>query len=438
MSLSVIVEKIRNNAIAKDSSWAIVGSAIGKALTMVAGIVIARLLGAEIYGEYGMIKSTLVYGAIFSTFGLGYTTTKYIAQCKAGDAATIRGIIISSINITVVTSILLSSVLLLLADNIPNVEPHLVPALRYTAFIIVFNAVNTTQLGLLAGFKDFRAIAINSAIAGLTTLVLSSVMTYFIGLEGAVLALFTSTIVQCTLNHIAVRKHYNKVCKSTGCDSVRNTDKPQHITRELLKFSLPVALQESIFSGASWLRIYIILTLAGADELGLYTASQQWYIIILFIPNVLRNVILSHLSSSADDHTSHERTFSAMLRINIAATTLPAILFIVGSPIIDMLYGDNFTGLNQVLVIAIAASIFTGLASIYTQEFISRSKNWTVLVAYALRDGGSLAVAYPLMARFGDAHGASIMYGAILVSHVLYCIVLHIKYNREFKKTAQN
>lgn len=41
---------------------------------------IARFLGKELYGEYGTIKTTLTYIAIVSTFGFGYTATKYIAE----------------------------------------------------------------------------------------------------------------------------------------------------------------------------------------------------------------------------------------------------------------------------------------------------------------------------------------------------------------------
>ena len=145
MTISRIIDIIRHNAIAKDSSWAVVGSAMGKALSMVAGIVIARLLGADVFGEYGMVKSTLAYVATFSTFGLGYTATKYIAQCKPNDTDSIRKIIISSTRITVATSGIMAMLLLLFANKL-SVEPHLIPVLRYTALILIFNAVNTTQL----------------------------------------------------------------------------------------------------------------------------------------------------------------------------------------------------------------------------------------------------------------------------------------------------
>lgn len=65
-----------------DSFWALLGSVLAKGMTLVGAIVVARFLGKEIFGEYGTIRSTLMNIAIFSTFGLGYTATKFIAEHK--------------------------------------------------------------------------------------------------------------------------------------------------------------------------------------------------------------------------------------------------------------------------------------------------------------------------------------------------------------------
>ncbi len=430
MTISRIIDIIKHNAIAKDSSWAVIGSAMGKALSMIAGIVIARLLGADVFGEYGMIKSTLAYVATFSTFGLGYTATKYIAQCKPDDIDSIRKIIVSSTRITIATSGIMAIMLLLFANRL-SVEPHLIPVLRYTALIIIFNAVNTTQLGLLSGFKDFKTIAINNTIVGITTFILGTLLTYFFGLDGAVTALFTSTVIQCILNHIAVRRHYRSMSNVYKRSSIFER---LPITKELLIFSLPIALQECVYASANWLQMLILVRLAGYDELGLYTASNQWFIMILFIPGVLRNVILSHLSSSAGNMTHHARTFDTMLKINIVAAMAPATVIAIASPLICSIYGESFNGFLTVLLIATATSLFGCIAGIYTQEFISRGKNWIILWAYIMREFGALALAYPFLVAYGDRHGASIMYGAILLMNIFYCAVLNYQYKRTFNR----
>ncbi|MBQ7856621.1 MAG: oligosaccharide flippase family protein [Alistipes sp.] len=429
--ISKLIAKIRQSAIAKDSSWAIIGSAIGKGASMLTGVIIARLLGAEIYGEYGMVKSTLAYVAVFSTFGLGYTTTKHIAQCRKNDFQQIRSIIRDSLTITLITSGLMAVLLLLFAQYITS-EPHLVPTLRYTALIVIFNAINTTQLGLLSGFKDFRTIAINNTVTGIATLLLGTSLTYYIGLDGAVMALFIATALQCLLNHIAVRGHAMRIKKLAETSE----EKPQKTNsiRELLRFSLPIALQECVYASANWIKMLILIHLAGYDELGLYTASNQWFVMILFIPGVLRNVILSHLSSSIDDTAKHKNTFSTMLKINAIATLIPAIGIALLSPLIDLFYGDSFHGLVPVLLIMVVTSVFGCIANIYTQEFISRGRTWTIFWGYVLREYGSLIIVTPFIMQYGQQFGAALMYSAVLIMHIVYCSVLHYKYNKEFKR----
>ena len=428
--LSQLIARLQRSAIAKDSSWAVIGSAVGKGASMLTGMIIARLLGAEDFGEYGMIKSTLAYIAVFSTFGLGYTATKYIAQYQ-NNPNRIIGIIRNSIAITFAVSGLMALLLLLFAEYIIK-EPSLAPTLRHTALIVVFNAVNTTQLGLLSGFKDFKTVAINNTITGVATILLGTTLTYFKGIDGAIFTLFVTTTLQCILNHVAIRRHAFRIRQTIQSESIecKSTDSAW----ELIRFSFPIALQESVYASANWIKMLILVHWAGYDELGLYTASNQWFVLILFIPGVLRNVILSHLSSSIDDSKEHKRTFQTMLKINTIATLIPAMAIAIFSPAIDLFYGDSFHGLIPVMLIMVVTSVFGCIANIYTQEFISRGKNWTVFAGYILREYGSLILALPFMIKYGERYGAALMYGAVLIMHIAYCGILKYKYQKEFKE----
>ena len=424
--ISNIISKIRDNRIMQDSSWAVIGSAVSKCAAMVVGIIIARLLGVEAFGEYGMVKSTLFYIAVFSTFGLGSTSTRYMAQCEQQDYNSISSIIRNSISITLITSSVMAILLFTCAQFITD-EPHLISILRYTALIVIFNAINTTQLGLLSGLKLFRVIAINNAISGFATFILGIALTYYLNLIGAVMSLFATTLLQCILNQYALRKYLAKI-RTTSTSN--NDDNSIASIKSLFKFSLPIALQECAYASASWIRIMMITTFAGYNELGLYTATNQCHLIIIFIPGVLRNVILSHLSSTLKDDSHHKQAFTTMLKINLVSTLLPALAIAVFAPIIEQIYGDSFVGLTPVIVVAAISSIFESICDIYVQEFISRGRNWIILAGYIFRNYGSLLIALPLLIKFGDSRGALMAYGAIMVIQIVYCLLLHILYKR--------
>ena len=148
----------------KDSFWALLGNLIGKGLPFVAGIFVARLLGSESYGEFGLIKSSLISIALFSSFGLGITATKFIAEVVDINQQSAKHIEKICNIITLISSTILAIVVLIFANPIAVIlkAPHLTTILRLSTIAIVFNAVNTTQTGVLAGLRAFKTIAKNS------------------------------------------------------------------------------------------------------------------------------------------------------------------------------------------------------------------------------------------------------------------------------------
>ena len=92
MKVNGLVAKLKQSKLFKDSFWAIFGNGLGTALLLIAGIIIARYLGKDVYGEYGVVKTNMFYIAGFSTFGLGLTSTRFIAKYLGEDRTQIIGI----------------------------------------------------------------------------------------------------------------------------------------------------------------------------------------------------------------------------------------------------------------------------------------------------------------------------------------------------------
>ena len=236
--------------------------------------------------------------------------------------------------------------------------------------------------------------------------------------------------MQCILNHIAIRKYL----KSISSKATEQSSISEDITiGSIFRFSLPIALQECVYASASWIRVMMVTTLAGYSQLGLYTATNQCHLIIIFIPGVLRSVILSHLSSSLGDKQHHNQTLTTMLKTNLICTLLPAVGIAILSPVMESIYGDSFVGLAPVIVVTAIVSIFESISDTYVQEFITHGKNWIVLCGYVIRNYGSLLIALPLLLKYGAEHGAFMAYSAILVTQIIYCLMLHLIYKKSIK-----
>ncbi|MDU1905731.1 MAG: oligosaccharide flippase family protein [Dysgonomonas sp.] len=415
--------KLLQSALFKDSVWSLIGNVLGKGLALIVGIVIARFLGKDIYGEYGMIKSTLMNIAIFSTFGLGYTATKFIAESKLNNKEKIREIVSLVITITLAVSSLLSLLLFIFSQEVAVYlnAPHLSLSLKIFAVTIVFNALTTVQIGILAGFNEFKIIAKNNVIVGVSTFLLTIPLTYFWNIEGALFALLLSYIINCILNNVAVRKSLNLYPTKSSTSQVS--------VKSLFSFSLPIALQEALYSITSWVYILLLVKFSDYGEVGIYSVAIQWSSVILFIPAVLRNVTLSHLSGTNKNQEQHNRVFRTMMFVTILSTLIPVFLVFLFSGFISKFYGASFDTLKIVLNISVFTTIFSCIVNVYSQEYISQNKNWIMFVVRLFRDVGTICLAYVLMTSILDLnYKATGAYWLVISSLVMNCITVLFLY----------
>lgn len=411
-----ILERVRKSSLFKDSFWALLGNALGKGLALIAGIAVARFLGSEEYGEYGMIRNNLTMIAIFSSLGLGYTATKFIAECK-GDIAQSHIIHKIVTRITLVTSGIIMVVVAIFADLLASwlEAPHLGRLLMFASVAIMLNAVNTTQIGELSGFKAYKEIAFNNTWAGIATFVASVALTYLYGIDGAVIALIISFAVNCLLNWLTIKKYLPR------CDAVD----ARKSYREILAFTFPVALQESSYSVTHWLSAVLLIKFASYGELGLYSAAAQWMGVMMFIPAALRNVALSHLSESNDDIASNKLILKRMLQVNLVTTLVPFMVIALLSNWICSWYGNTYNGMQSVLNVCMFTTIFNSLTNVLTQSLMALNQNWYLFITRLARDLFALGFAFLLIVKFGNG---ALMYAlASLIFQILYFLLLGIK-----------
>ena len=413
---TINIKKIRNSHLFKDSFWAVFGSGLGNALLLVAGIVIARILGKDLYGEYGMVKTTMFHIASFSTLGLGFTSTKYIANAVVNSQGNLRGIIRTSILTTFGFSLFLCILLFIFADTLALYieEPKSSAAFRALGIIIVFRAVNTICTGLLSGYKQFKRVGINNIVSGGIMLVLASVLTYIFGLLGSFISLAIAQFMNALLNFAAIIKEYKE-----GIDEQCHND----LNKDMLIFTIPVAIQEFSWMLCTWGGTMILTKYSSLGEVGLWSVASQWNAIILFVPQLLSNVVLSHLSSLSKDKNGHTRMLKKMLVINFICSFIPFIVVYILADLISSFYGPTFSGLNDVIRVLIFSTIIACLSSVFHSSLLSEDRNWTLLVCRAIRDMLMLSILFVALKK--GVENASLSYSWIYVfSYLIYLCLL--------------
>lgn len=422
-----LIKGFKESELIRDSFWSLLGNIFLKGLSLLSGIFIARFLGKDVFGEYGMIKNTLISVALFSTFGFGYTVTKFIAEHKEKNKDIIRLIIAYVSRITIVVSGIIAVLIFTFSDYVATEmlkASNLNNSIKIMSVLVVLNAYVTLQLGILSGLGRFKNIAELNIRIGLITFICSIIFTYFLGLNGALLALLVVQMVNIYFNHKFIGD-YNSF-------SLKEKLSRDNVLKELVLFSIPLALQEIVFSITYWLSNLLIVKYTSYGELGLYNATIQWTSLILFIPGILRNVVLSHLSSKSKDNKGFSETIKVTLLINFIMTLLPATFVFLFADLISSFYGESFRGFSSLIRVALISTLFISISNIFIQIYMSKGNNWLMFGLRCFKDIG-IIILFLLLIDHVNSGAKSMIYSVIFVNIVFLGLVVGFYKSRFFK-----
>ncbi len=349
---------------------------VSRGAGLLASIPVARLLGKEGFGEYGIIYSTMVMLSMLVGGGLNMTTAKYVAEYRVTDPGRSGRIIALSNLLSLGTSLLLACSLLVtapwLADRILS-APKLAPLLAFSSAALFFNVLNQAQNGTLSGLEAFRSLADRNCWIGLVRFTVTVSGTLLWGLYGAVAAMTVTEAAMWLLNELAIRRECRRqgiVVALSGCLSEIPI---------LRRFSIPAALGGALMGPITWsCNALLVNQPSGFAQMGLYTVALQWRTLILFVPLALNSVLLPMLSSlfGAGNVTS----FRKLLVLNVAfyglASGILALVISIFSPYIVRFYGNQFSEGTVVLVLVAFSSVFIAIQELLTRALASLEAMW--------------------------------------------------------------
>jgi O-antigen/teichoic acid export membrane protein len=398
--------------LARGVFWSIAGTATLRVLTLAASILVARMLGKDVFGEYGIIRTTVGMLGIFAGLGLGLTATKHVAEFRKSDPQRAGRIIALSWLAATAAGSMMSLVLFILAPWLAEHTlnaPHLTGVLRAGSLMLLVNSLVGAQTGVLSGFEAFKSIARVNVFTGLASFPVLVCGTYFGGLTGAVCALTVNLALNWLFNHLALREESRRhgvpiVFKDCGRE-----------LPVLWKFSLPAFLAGTVAQPAYWVCLALLANQPGGyAEVGIFTAANQWYATLLFLPAMLRRVVLPVVSNQMGQGNAEQamRTLVVSLKTNLMLTVPLVVGACFASPVIMRLYGEQFAPGWSTLVFLLLAVIVKSAISPVGTLVISSGKVWLGFAAnclwavtiitgtLALVDHGSIGLAVARLISF--------------------------------------
>ena len=397
-------ERIENSPIgarlATGMFWSMAGGVISRGLMLIATVLVARMLGKTVYGELGMIQSTVGMFGVFAGFGLGVTATKHVAEFKQSDPHRAGRILGLSGLVATGTGSLMALGLFFFAPWVAAQTlnaAHLADVLRIGALVLFINALNGAQTGALSGFEAFKTIAYVNVFVGLISLPLLVCGAWFGGLTGAVWALAINLAFNWLLNHLALRQQARRY-------KVPFTLK--QCSREwpvLWKFSVPLFLAGAVGGPANWVCNALLVNQPdGYAEMGVFSAASQWLTLLLFIPGLLSKVVLPILSQQLgqNDARQSRKTLVLAVKVNLLVVVPVVVAASIASPYIMSLYGEEFRdGWPVLIAVVLTAGILS--AQIPVAEIMTASGRMWVWFAISLGWAISYIALSVLLIHFG-------------------------------------
>jgi len=403
--------------------WSTLGAGGSQVLMLLGSIIVARILGREQFGQYGILMTTVGMFGAFAGFGLGTTATKFVAKYKKNEPQQAGRIIALCSLVAISTGALASIVLLIIAPLLSGkalAAPDLSNLLRLATGIVFFGAINSSQFGVLAGFEAFRAIARINILIGIISFILVASFTLAWGLTGSLAAQVLTLGTACVITNLSVRSEAMRngvPVMYAGCMAERKV---------LFSFSLPAVMSGIMVTPVSWICSTILVNQPeGYAEMGIFNAALSWQRALLFLPGALGAVALPML---AELHGANERgKYSKALRYNVllnGGIALAVFLVIaIMSKFIMRSYGASFeTGYSVLILLGISA-ILIAVGNVTGNAIASAGNMWVGFMFNAMWGVayiGFASLLAPQQGAFGLAVSNLAAYSMLSLGLVVY------------------
>ena len=378
--LNSIIEKYKRSPLiqrfAGGTVWSFLAGLVNNLVFLLIGLILSHMLGKYLYGQYGMVRSTINMFIAFSSFALGTTTTKYVAQYRFVDKQKTERIINLSLFVASLLALTVFIICLISANYIALQTlhtPSLTVPVRIASWMVLFLTISGVVNGVLIGYEEFFLIFKQNLISACLLIVCSTLCSWLFKLNGALIGLLVYLFAFMYLGMYYLCKIY----KREGLRfSFREIGKELTI---LWRFSLPATLGGLVYTPVIWLTNTILVNSpAGYGAMAGLDIIRQWYSAVLFIPTIAGRVVLPMLSNLCNqtESRSYNKVLMYSLFVNVGTAILIGLLLYLFSPILFSMYGTVFSDLKHPFgIMLIVAVIFVG-NSIVGQIILSKNYAW--------------------------------------------------------------
>ena len=377
--------------------------------SLVAGVIVARWLGAQGVGELAVINVAVTTIVQLGSFGLPSSNTYFIAK----DRAHFRAAALNSLLFALVAGSLLALVLSVLASFRPDwfafVSPDLI---RVASVSIPFQLLTLIGLNILLAVGKIREFNLLDLVS--QSFVLINAFAVLIVLHSGLATLVKWNVVASILVALVVAV----LLVVSGKNLVRSKWRADAaLLRRMITYGLKFHI--SILAGAIIFRadLFVVNYFRGPAEAGVYSVATQFSLLLMLLPGVIATLLFPRVTAEQDargETTSLVTRHTALIMLAFCLAAVPV------SFVLPLVYGAAFSGATVMLLILLPGVYLVGLESVLVQHFNALGLPRRIPIYWLVTLVINLVLVFTLVPRLG-AQGAAI---ASTISYALiFCLV---------------
>jgi O-antigen/teichoic acid export membrane protein len=387
-------------------AWTVVIRGLMVGNSVLAGIIVARWLGAAGLGQLAVINVAVATIVQLASVGLPSANTYFIAQ----DSRHFRPAAINSLVFALIVGSLLAVALTLLAGSRPDWFASISPRLIAIAAVsIPFQLVTVIGLNIFLAvgrIEKFnlldliaQAFVLLNAVAAL--IILNSGLRTLVSLNAATAVIIGLVIIVLVLSYGSTLKD--------GLSWRPDRQLFARMVRYGIKFHI------SILAGALIVRadLLVVNHYRGPSAAGVYSVASQVALLLMLLPGVIGTLLFPRVAAEQDPRgattcrVTRHATF-VMFLICLAAIPLSLLL--------PLLYGPAFSDVPKLLLILLPGVFLIGLESVVVQHSNAMGLPQAIPISWMATLLTNIILVFVLVPRYGA-------FGAAVASTISYALI---------------
>jgi len=392
---------------AKGSFHLLWGLVISTVISSVATIFVARLLGSDLYGLYGIVLIVPSLIGVFRDWGINSAMVRYTAQFRSeGRLTEVRSIIVSGIIFEIVLGVGLSAVCFglsgYLAATVFN-RPEITPLIQIGSISILASGLINASTAAFVGVEKMELNSLMLVFQSITkTVIMIALVVLGFGSSGAVIGYTVGIVTAGLIGMVLVWTQYRHLPKLSNAKL--------HIRayiNTMLSYGVPLSIS-AIISGFQ-LQFYSFLLpiyyVTDNTAIGNYGIASTFVVLIGFFATPIATMLFpafSKLNPEKDKQILLSVFQFSVKYASLLVVPVAALVMCLSGPAVSTLFGETYLTAPLYLALLSITYVFPAIGSLSVTNFISSQGKTTFILYLTLLSAAiGLSLGYILIMQLG-------------------------------------